>query len=200
MSAAKTSNVSSNREVETQTVEDELLNGFFLEVVTLKMGNDTSNPAGMQDAAARARQQQLQELQDISSDYLVQLESIIDSRAEMEDPRDVIAILKSNLRTAREQIERISSQAHGNGDSPLPNASSYVNGNNDRDRDRNSNSNNNNKLQLAPTDSDSTNASFRSWLSKVGPLNGRIAYGLYLLYLYQSSLYQSYYKYRLVQC
>lgn len=138
------------------------------------MGNDTSNPAGMQDAAARARQQQLQELQDISSDYLVQLESIIDSRAEMEDPRDVIAILKSNLRTAREQIERISSQGYDNNNNDSPPS------NNNSNNDNNNSNNNNNKLQLAPTDSDSTNASFRSWLSKVGPLNGRIAYGLYL--------------------
>ena len=130
------------------------------------MGNQISQPQGLQDEAARARQQQLQELQDISSDYLDQLQSIIESRAEM-DPRDVMAILKSNLKTAKEQIEKMSSrvQRYANHDSPIPN------GNNN-----NHSPITNNKLQLAPTDSDSTNAS--SFFTKFGPLHGRIAYGM----------------------
>ena len=135
----------------------------------------------MDDERSRMRQQQLQELQDISSDYLVQLESIIDSRTEMDDPRDIIMVLKSNLKTARQQIEKISSRSRqSNGDSsPLPNGGRGSNntrgssggGTTSSPSNHNQNAN---KLQLAPTDSDSTNAS--SFFSKFGTLNTRIAY------------------------
>eukprot|EP01083_Nonionella_stella_P315553 1140180_1 len=72
------------------------------------MGNEPSQRTSQtNDAATNERQQQLQELHDLSSNYLDHLEQIIDSRHTVDDPRVIISILKHNLKTARAQIGKI---------------------------------------------------------------------------------------------
>ena len=134
------------------------------------MGNESSQPTDIIDHEQAIRHQKLQELQDISSNYLDHLELLIDSRKNMEDPRDVIMVLKSNLKTAREQINKLTEPNH-------------------QQQHLISTDINTNRLQLTPTDSNSTNAS--SLLSKSNQslmlsLNNRFPYGL-LLYIFCSN-------------
>eukprot|EP01084_Bolivina_argentea_P087106 157378_1 len=56
-----------------------------------------------------ATSSQLQELRDVSLQYLDNLQSIIDSRTDTDDPRDIIRNLKSQLITARQQINEVTS-------------------------------------------------------------------------------------------
>eukprot|EP01084_Bolivina_argentea_P081530 147613_1 len=134
------------------------------------MGNETSQPESfVDDEAARARHHQLRELQDISSNYLDHLELIVDSRSQMEDPRDVIMVLKANLKTAREEIEKISTKRiiniqhqnytnnNNNNDSPLPNGNKKTHtSSNDSPLSKSQ------RLLLQPTDSDSIGSSYIS--------------------------------------
>eukprot|EP01084_Bolivina_argentea_P142195 249800_1 len=53
------------------------------------------------------KQQQYQELHDICCNYLEHFEFILESNAIVEDPRQVLAVLKSNCQTAREQISKL---------------------------------------------------------------------------------------------
>eukprot|EP01083_Nonionella_stella_P070074 187274_1 len=50
---------------------------------------------------------QIQELQDICSNYLEHFEFILESSAIVKNKREVLMVLKSNCQTAREQISKL---------------------------------------------------------------------------------------------
>ena len=68
------------------------------------MGNGTSQRLSTVDPQKQA---QFQELHDISCNYLEHFEFIIESGQAAEDPRQVLAVLKANCQTAREQISKL---------------------------------------------------------------------------------------------
>lgn len=53
------------------------------------------------------KKENFQELHDICDNYLEHFEFIIESGANTEDPRQVLAVLKANCQTAREQISKL---------------------------------------------------------------------------------------------
>ena len=53
------------------------------------------------------RQAAFQEIFDISSTYLEHFEFILESQQHSDDPRQVLAVLKANCQTARDQISKL---------------------------------------------------------------------------------------------
>lgn len=53
------------------------------------------------------KKENFQELHDICDNYLEHFEFIIESGANTEDPRQILAVLKANCQTAREQISKL---------------------------------------------------------------------------------------------
>ena len=70
------------------------------------MGN-TTNPSSTLSTVDPIKKQNFQELHDICDNYLEHFEFIIESGANTEDPRQILAVLKANCQTAREQISKL---------------------------------------------------------------------------------------------
>ena len=72
------------------------------------MGSHTSTRRlSTESPYEREKQAQFQELYDICTNYLEHFEFIIESQQNTEDPRQLLAVLKANCQTAREQISKL---------------------------------------------------------------------------------------------